>query len=104
MANPPVDKNAVLGKNSLIPIGSVGAILLIIVGFMNYLDDKFSTILVPVNLIKEKQINLDTDFKLFKQKMQGAWTIQDMRVWALEFEKANPGTSAPDPAKVFNIR
>lgn len=87
-------------KDSLVSVGSVVAIVVLILGGWRYLEDRFQGIQAE---IREGSMRTDRRLERLEQdearRMNDRWTYTDQRLWVSEFMRANPSMNIPTPEK-----
>lgn len=80
----------VLGPQSWVPIGFVGAICVALLTVKSWLDSQFDAMRTQVQA-------LQMDIREVRGAVADRWTASDMALWTEKLARTNPGMQIPAP-------
>jgi hypothetical protein len=91
-----------LGKDTLMPLGMVGGLLLGLIGCYSWLDSRFDGLAQNSNNrfseIARALHTLEERLRDLELKQHHRWDSLDMKEWTLDFKRLNPDLHVPPVA------
>lgn len=81
-------KESRIDRSTLIPLGAVGAVLLVLVSAWGFFDSRFTSIDKGL----ERQ---DRRLEKLEELAKERWSSTDMKLWISEFRRLNPEIEVP---------
>jgi len=102
------NRAAVIGANTLVPLGAVFLVFMAAWKVQAFMEDKFKAMQKQLDEIKheatESSYTVNNQLDGLKNMMVNRWTSQDMKIWEQELKIRNPSLDVPNSSDVTRNR